>query len=215
MKKIFTLTLCFIFLFCFSCNKKTERNKEQKIVYLTFDDGPCNNTLKILSVLDKFNIKATFFVVGKNVEKHPEILKRIYTSNHFIGVHTYCHEYKKIYANKQNLIQDVLLCETAIKKIIPNFNCSIYRFPGGSFGLSQEKLDTLKELNYTYYDWNASTMDAEGIFTPFEIFNNVKNTSLNKNKIILLCHDTKFNTFLALEDIVLYYIDNGYSFATL
>ena len=58
-------------------------------------------------------------------------------------------------------------------------------------------------------------MDAEGVFTPYEIFNNVKNTSLNKNKIILLCHDTKFNTFLALEDIVLYYIDNGYSFATL
>lgn len=216
MKKFFTLILCITILFCFSCNKKQEQKTQpQKLVYLTFDDGPCNNTLKILEILKKYDIKATFFVVGTMVEKHTDILRKIYNLGHSIGLHSYSHIYKKIYSSDKELKLDVISCLNAVKKVIPDFSEAIYRFPGGSFNLSNNTKQLVKDLGFTYYDWNASTLDAEGNFTPYEIFKNTINTSTNKNKIILLAHDTKPNVTLALEDIIRYYLENGYTFKKL
>ena len=218
MKRIFYFILIIPLLFCFSCKKNSNENKnanKEKVVYLTFDDGPCSNTLNILSVLQKHQVKATFFVVGTMVEKHPEILKRIYNLGNSIGIHSYSHIYKKIYSSITQLQQDILDCKNAIVKVIPKFSGAIYRFPGGSFGLQKEKIEIVKNLGYTYYDWNASTLDAEGDFSPYEIFLNVKQTSVNKNKVILLAHDTKPNTALALNDIIRYFLENGFIFKTL
>ena len=215
MKKIIYFILIISLLFCVSCKSKHNKTLPPKEIYLTFDDGPCNNTLKILEVLEKYDIKATFFVVGTMVEKHPYILKKTYELGHSVGLHSYSHIYKKIYSTNQELQQDVLSYYNAVKKVIPDFSGAIYRFPGGSFNLTNNTKQAVLDLGFTYYDWNASTMDSEGKFTPYELYKNAVNTSLNKNKIILLAHDTKPNVTLALEDIIKHFLNGGYTFKKL
>jgi len=216
MKRFLYYSLSFIMLCSIftSCKGKT-KPLEDKVIYLTFDDGPCQNTLKILETLDKFNVKATFFVVGKNAKKYPEILKTIHKKKHSIGLHSHSHIYREIYKNKTALINDINLCLKDIQEIIPNFKASIYRFPGGSFNINNEFKELVLGLGYSFFDWNASTLDAEGNFTPYEIFCNTKKTIGKKNNVILLCHDIKPCTALALYDIISYYKNKGYIFKTL
>ncbi len=221
MKKMLLLSLIIVLCFC-SCKKEKAPSISspplEKTVYLTFDDGPSTVTEDILDVLDQNGIKATFFVVGKCVEKYPEILKRAYNLGHSIGIHSYSHEYKKIYFNNSSLTEDINACQNAIKKIIPEYNGSIFRFAGGSFNLRQDFKDLVLSLGYTYYDWNASTQDAEGVrYSPEQLCENAKKTSLNKNKIILLAHDGagKNKTAQALPLIIDYYKNAGYTFKSL
>ena len=86
-----------------------EDSKEnKKIAYLTFDDGPSRTvTPQILDILAKYDIKATFFVVGKYAEKNPDILRRIYEEGHVIGNHTYSHNYNYIYKNVSNFVREL------------------------------------------------------------------------------------------------------------
>ncbi len=222
MKKLLLLLLITLCLFC-GCkneinNSSSVEKKVEKVVYLTFDDGPSLVTSSVLNVLDEYNVKATFFVVGKCVQAHPNILKQIYNSGHSIGLHSYCHEYKKIYYDENSFKQDLIECYNAVKKVIPDYNGRIFRFAGGSFNLRQEFKDLVLSLGYTYYDWNASTLDAEGIiYSPSELCENAVKTSKNKNKVILLAHDGggKDNTAKALPYIIEYYKNAGFTFKTL
>ncbi len=222
MKKLcfILLTFCLVLSqFVLGCNPEPKiEAKASKEIYLTFDDGPSTVTCEILSVLDTYGVKATFFVVGKCVEKNPQTLKEIYASGHGIGIHSYSHEYKSIYKDIHSLRNDIALCERTIKKVIPEFNAKIYRFPGGSFNLQEELKNLPSSLNLLYYDWNASVCDAEGIrYSPNELFQNAVNTSYSRNRIILLCHDCagKSNTALALPYIIQHFKNEGYLFKTL
>ncbi len=217
-KKILLSVILFITLF--SCQKplKTPISIEEKCVYLTFDDGPSAVTESVLKVLDEFQIKATFFVVGTCVKKYPDILKKAYERGHSIGIHSYCHEYKKIYYDGNSLLEDINLCVNTIKSVIPDYKRKIFRFAGGSFGLRQEYIDLVTSNGYTYFDWNASVQDAEGVpYSPQELCQNAINTSGNKSKIILLMHDgaNKVKTAEALPYIINYYMNNNYIFKTL
>ncbi|NEU04550.1 polysaccharide deacetylase family protein [Clostridium senegalense] len=138
-----------------------------KIAYLTFDDGPSNHTLKILDILDKYNVKATFFVNYKPGME--SIYKEISDRGHTLANHTASHSYNKIYANNESFLGDIQSLDEKLKSITGKEPSKIFRFPGGSNnrvnghtdanfmpGLSQYMTD----LGYTFFDWNIDSMDA-------------------------------------------------------
>lgn len=186
-------------------------------IYLTFDDGPTDSTTpKILDVLKKENVRATFFVVGRQIKGREKILKRTAEEGHSIGIHTYSHRYDEIYADKAALLKDIEKCRGAIKKVLPDYNKNLYRFPGGSF-LCPSLREAVTRAGYRYYDWNASAGDAEGRYTAKQLFENAIRTSEGKTTVILLMHDGVGykNTVRALPEIIRRFKNEGYVFKTL
>lgn len=192
-------------------------NKE-KIVYLTFDDGPSRTvTPQILDILKENDVKATFFVLGSMVEKSPDILKREVNEGHAIANHSYSHDYNKLYSSTSNFIQDMKMSENAIRNVLGEYNSKIIRFPGGSFGRT-EYIKAAKEAGYHSVDWNALNGDAEAAYVTKErLVSRFMETSAGKNTLYVLMHDTygKETTVQALPEIIKYLKDNGYEFKVL
>lgn len=196
--------------------------EEGKRVFLTFDDGPSETvTPKILDILDKYEIKATFFVLGCNVKNHPDIVKRAYDSGHYIANHGYSHKYSKIYKNTDSVLSEYNKTELAIREAIgnPKYSSNLFRFPGGAYGGPYEKIKkkARKELNkegIAYLDWSALTYDAEGANTKEEIISNLKETMNGWNNVVILMHDApdKKITYETLEDVIKYLQKKGYAF---
>jgi len=178
-------------------------------VYLTFDDGPGSNTLKILDILDQYDIKATFFVIGKEDAKSVELLNEIVERGHTLGMHSYSHKYRAIYNSVEDFaedfhkLQDYLYESTGVL-------CTCYRFPGGSSN-SITDIDILvfaaylKEQGVEYYDWNISSGDGAVVLQSVETI--VKNCTANIGKqetSIVLMHDSpnKSTTLEALPIII-------------
>lgn len=204
-----------------SMGRITSQKNLKKQVYLTFDDGPSSEvTDQILDILKNYNIKATFFVIGQNAQYYPEILKRIHEEGHSIGIHTYDHNYKKIYSSPDNLQQDIENCLQEIRDILgEDFNTNLYRFPGGSYRKNKEIfINRIEEMGLIYYDWNALNGDAEGK-NPSEsyLINRFNETSNGYNVILSLMHDTnaKTNTVNSLPEIIERLQSEGYEFKKL
>ena len=202
-------------------NKEAEKNKDTKIAYLTFDDGPSENvTPEILDILSQYNVKATFFVVGNSAEKNPDIVKRIHEENHGIGNHTYSHRYKHIYTNTTNFLNEIKATERVLQNILGNdFETNIIRFPGGSFEKYKNPFKkAISENGYKYYDWNSLNGDAEGKNIPKnKLVSRLKATSNGKKELIILMHDTsaKKTTVEALPEIIEHLQSQGYEFRVL
>lgn len=190
----------------------------QKVIYLTFDDGPSDRvTPRILDVLKEENVKATFFIVGRNAETRKNLIKREIDEGHSVGVHSYSHVYKDIYASTENLLNDIDKCNKIIKEITGK-PTKLYRFPGGSHRLSAELIEAVKNHGMEYYDWNASTRDAELYnATPDDLYRTAVNTATSDKSIIILSHDTtnKTATVEALKLIIKHYKQLGYAFSAL
>lgn len=189
----------------------------EKTVYLTFDDGPSDRiTPKILDILDSENVKATFFIVGQQAERRRYLIRREAESGHTVAVHSYTHDYKKIYRSPQSLIEDIDRCNDVIESITGRRSC-VYRFPGGSYGLKSDIIAAAAEHGMRYVDWNASTRDAEwGAGGTDDLYRNAVETSANCNNIVLLSHDStdKKYTPEATRKIIKYYKQKGYTFGT-
>ncbi len=199
-----------------------EGPKTVKVVYLTFDDGPSAKvTTKILDTLQEYGVPATFFVLGKMVDRAPEIVQRAYNDGHKVATHGYSHDYKYLYANTKNLLADIKKGNEAIDRALGfAYGNRVFRFPGGSFGKSQTILNAVTKNGYTYYDWNCSGEDATKVkgSSAKEIVRAAINTSAGKkNDIIILLHDaaTKDTTAKALPQIIEYFQEKGYVFRTL
>ncbi|MEF9958610.1 MAG: polysaccharide deacetylase family protein [Niameybacter sp.] len=192
--------------------------EEEKVVYLTFDDGPTGKvTEKILDVLKAHDIKATFFVVGKEIIQRESVLKRIYEEGHSIGLHTYSHNLKSIYASDENFLAEMEKATDKIHEVLgTTINPKIIRFPGGSSGrLSEDLLNKLHEEGYKIYDWNVSLEDGVNPnLTPNQMVQNAKKCSRNTTRRIILahCNSSNKNTYNALPEIINYYKSQGYVF---
>ena len=214
-----------------SNNKKENRDKlnisdiykkDSKIAYLTFDDGPSQVvTPLILDVLKEEQIKATFFVLGYNAKKNPEILKRAYEEGHYIANHGYSHDYAKIYKNAKSVLEEYNKTEKAIKEAIKNneYSSNLFRFTGGYDGgkyanIKKEAAKLLKQNNILYIDWNVLTKDAQGANTKEKIINNIKKQTKDKGNIVVLMHDSssKILTYETLKDVIKYLRNEGYTF---
>ena len=206
------------------------RNNGEKIVFLTFDDGPSTTvTPEILNTLKANDVKGTFFILGDTLQRNEEskkILKQIYDDGHAIGNHSYSHDYKKLYPggtlNFTTFKEDFQQNEDLIKEALgEDFNTRIARCPGGYMSWKgMSALDEYSKANNTLIpiDWNALNSDAEGKKkTPDELVEQAIKTSEGKEMVVLLMHDTygKENTAKALDKIIKYYKDNGYQFKVL
>ena len=192
---------------------------QTKIFCLTFDDGPTDSTTpKILDILQEENVRATFFVIGRQIPRRSQILRRIRDEGHSVGIHTYSHEYKKIYASASALLDDIQRCRKAILNVLPEWDSDLYRFPGGEAGLSDTLKDAVKSAGYKICGWNASAEDAVSPgATADELFENTVKSAGTKNRVVLLLHDGVGyrETVRALPRIIAYFRDRGYSFQTL
>ena len=204
--------------------KKVEEiyNSDYKRVFLTFDDGPSKSvTIPILDILKKNNIKATFFMLGSNVNRYPEIVKRAYQEGHYIANHSFTHEYKKIYESPEKVLKEYNKTEKAIRKAIGNntYNSRLFRFPGGSVGgkydkNKQEAIKLLNKNNIAHLDWNALTADAAGITDADEMLKYVEETIGDKKSVVILMHDlgTKKTTYEILPKLINALKEKGYVF---
>lgn len=187
-----------------------------KLAYLTFDDGPTHVvTAALLDVLKKENVKATFFVVGKEIEGKESILKRIYNEGHSLGLHTYSHNFKKIYKSTEDFINEMTMTSNKIEQVT-GFAPKIIRFPGGSSKrLNALTLQTIHSRDFKVYDWNVNTCDGiNPNLSSSQLVMNSKIIKGNKNVAIILmhCNFNNKNTVKSLPEIIKYYKDSGYLF---
>lgn len=186
-----------------------EGENQKKRVYLTFDDGPSSNTEAILDVLKEYDVKASFFVVGKEDDASMEMYQRIVEEGHTLGMHSFSHQYSNIYQSVDSFAQDLEKLQRLLK-LATGEEVKLYRFPGGSsnkvsnIGM-EEFIRYLKKRDIVYYDWNVSSGDATSQeLEPEEVVQNVINdVRLYQNSVVLM-HDgaNKVNTVEALPEMI-------------
>lgn len=178
-------------------------------VYLTFDDGPSENTSEILDILKENGIKATFFVVAKEDDDSAKLYQRIVNEGHTLALHSYTHQYTEVYNSLDSFKNDV----DSLRKFvydITGIECKYYRFPGGSSnrvsGVNMPAfIGYLNEQNITYFDWNVSNGDATSqAYTSDELVSNVMNDVTKYKTSIVLMHDaaTKHTTVESLPNLI-------------
>lgn len=178
-------------------------------VYLTFDDGPSSNTEAILDILDAYNVKATFFVLGKDDELSKERMQMIYERGHTIGMHSYSHDYSEIYASLDAFKEDYGKIKQYVFDTV-GADCTFYRFPGGTSNTignigMQECVDFLVSQGVEYYDWNISSGDGSSRSLSTEsLVKNCTESIPNYSTSIILLHDasSKKETVEALPEII-------------
>jgi peptidoglycan/xylan/chitin deacetylase (PgdA/CDA1 family) len=172
-------------------------------IAITFDDGPHPQTTEILNLLDKYHAKATFFVIGKNVEKHPEILHEILIRGHAIGNHSYHHGFWFSLKNSTQMIDEMKNTEEIILKKF-NYKLHIFRPPYGITNPAVAK--AAKAMNYRVIGWNLRSLDTQ-IKSPEKLKKRVLG-SLKGGDIVLL-HDHASAVIPTLESILKHLEQNG------
>lgn len=193
----------------------------QKTIYLTFDDGPGPYTDDLLDVLAKYNAKATFFVTNCS-PKYNDCIGRAYREGHAIGVHTSSHNYYEIYASEQAYFDDFFAMEDIIHEQTGEYT-KLFRFPGGSSntvsnfnpGIMTRLAKAMTDLGYKYFDWNVTSGDAGETTKTNVVFDNVAEGCTGKKAAIVLQHDIKDYSVNAVEQIILWGLNNGYNFCAL
>ena len=179
-----------------------------KKVYLTFDDGPSSNTAQILDILMDYDVKATFFVVGKTDERSVKAYQRIVEEGHTLAMHSYSHRYDEIYESKEAFARDLNSLQEYLYETTGVWP-RIYRFPGGSSNTvskvdMQELIEYLTDIGITYFDWNVASGDAVSRTLPAEtIVNNCLSGIEKQKESVILMHDAsnKGTTIEALPQI--------------
>lgn len=178
-------------------------------VYLTFDDGPSIYTDEILEILEEYDVKGTFFVVGKEDERSKEAILKIVEAGHTLGMHSYSHKYSELYASTENFAADFEKQRSFLEELTGQ-TCRFYRFPGGSSNTvskvdMQQFADYLEEQDMVFYDWNISSGDGGGQLLSVDtlVYNSTSDLGEWKTAVILM-HDSadKPTTVKALPQII-------------
>ena len=191
-------------------------------VYLTFDDGPSERTDEILAVLDRYGVKATFFVIGASDEEDLRRMRDIAAAGHTLAIHSFSHDYQTIYSSVEAYLEDFnqMYCQiveaTGVRP-------QIFRFPGGSINsyngkVYQEIIAEMTRRGFVYFDWNAANGDASSakLQSAAALAANALD-GVGKRRAVVLMHDSsgKTTTVEALSAIIEGYRDAGYAFAPL
>lgn len=211
-------SVLFIYIFTANiiCSARSSSDDGYKVVYLTFDDGPTyvisNN---ILDVLSEYDVKATFFIVGKEIDGKEKILKRIYNEGHGIGVHTYSHNNKLIYKSEDSFVAENILAAQKVEEVT-GYYPNIVRFPGGScFKLTESLLEKLHNNNFRVFDWNVCLEDGvDSELNKNTLYKNSLKIKGDRSTVIILmhCNFNNRNTVKALPMIIEKYKSEGYAF---
>ena len=190
-----------------------------KIIYLTFDDGPSKHTERLLEILKQYNVKATFFVIKTS---HMDLIDDIVSQGHSIAAHSYSHDYKRIYSGEEAYFEDLQKILDEIEKR-SGVCTKLIRFPGGSSntvsdfnkGIMGRLTNAAVDRGFRYFDWNVDSNDAGGAKTAEKVYENVINGVQSRRVSIVLQHDTKSYSVEAVEKIILWGLENGYTFLPL
>ena len=195
---------------------------EAGVIYLTFDDGPSGATTPtILNILKKYNVKATFFVTSSNGGSD-DLIKRAYNEGHKIALHTYSHEYGQIYVSDEAFFNDLKKISDRVERVTGE-KSMLTRFPGGSSNTVSRRYSTnimsrlvneVEAKGYTYFDWNVDSRDAEGKNAD-QIYSYTTSGLSKSHGNVVLMHDIKYTTMNALERVIQYGQNNGYTFKVL
>lgn len=191
--------------------------KNGKVIYLTFDDGPGCYTQSILDVLNEYNVKATFFVTNQ-FSSYQYMIKKEYESGHSIAVHTYSHNYGKIYESVDSYVDDFNQMNQIIYEQTGTYT-KMFRFPGGSSntisrfnkGIVSNVAKTMTDKGYIYFDWNIDSTDTQYKDSE-KIYQNVIRELEKHDKSVVLMHDIKKANIESVRKIINYGLENGYTF---
>ena len=196
---------------------------KEKTAYLTFDDGPSDNTDIILQTLQEENVKATFFVVGNSGEKNLARMRRMVQEGHTIGMHSYSHVYSEIYGSVEAYLDDMYRVFKLIRDTT-GVTPSCFRFPGGSLNaynaaVHKEIMAEMLRRGFVPFDWNVSSGDAGNIESSGQVFDNITNgiysVSASGYPAVVLQHDTKSFSVDAVSRVIEWGLANGYHFEKL
>ena len=188
--------------------------KDKKVAYLTFDDGPDEkNTAAVLDILKQEGVKATFYVLGKNVKAYPDITKRIFNEGHALGNHSYDHDYKRLYASADSYLAEMEQADDAIYELL-GVRPLITRAPSGRMGNFTAAYEAIMDANgYVEHDWNVSSADAAPNHPVAQDFiDNISGQAV-MNSAIILMHSSAGHeeTVKALPEIIRVLREKGYS----
>ena len=190
-------------------------------IYLTFDDGPGPYTEKLLDILKEHDVKVTFFTTHV-FPQYESMIKRAAKEGHAIGIHSYSHDYTKIYASSEaywndfNAMQEVIVKQTGEET-------TLMRFPGGSSntvskdtpGIMTQLVKEAGAKGLSYFDWNVASGDAGATTSGDDVLQNCKVGAANHKNAVILCHDVKEYTVNAMDAFITWAKENGYAFAAL
>ena len=190
-------------------------------IYLTFDDGPGPYTEKLLDILKEHDVKVTFFTTHV-FPQYESMIKRAAKEGHAIGIHSYSHDYTKIYASSEaywndfNAMQEVIVKQTGEET-------TLMRFPGGSSntvskdtpGIMTQLVKEASAKGLSYFDWNVASGDAGATTSGDDVLQNCKVGAANHKNAVILCHDVKEYTVNAMDAFITWAKENGYAFAAL
>ncbi|MDD4046443.1 MAG: polysaccharide deacetylase [Tissierellia bacterium] len=196
-------------------------NDNDKVAYLTFDDGPSDVTWDVLNTLEDYGIYAAFFVTYKDDAESLEIYKEIVNRGHTLAIHSSSHNYKKIYNSVDDFLEDFNKLFVHIYNIT-GIKPKIFRFPGGSinpynYNIYQQLNAEMLRRGFIFYDWNVSSGDADYSVTKDSIIKSVTESLEGKNKAIVLMHDSakKKTTAATLSEVIELIKNKGYRFEKL
>ena len=202
--------------------KKPTVNPGNKVVYLTFDDGPGAYTSQLLDVLDKYGVKVTFFVTNQ-FPRYQNLISKEAERGHTVAIHTYSHSYSEVYANINAYFKDLekmsKICESQTGE-----KPTIIRFPGGTsnaiskkycHGIMTQLTQEVDVRGYYYCDWNVESGDAGGAKTASAVAANVIAGIKQHNVSVVLQHDTHKYSVEAMDEIISWGLANGYTFLPL
>lgn len=198
----FLITLCGSFLIRWDYHFKSlhaNKNIEQDLVSITFDDGPNPEfTPKILALLKRYNAKATFFCIGQRVEKYPNILREIVADGHSVGNHTHSHSKSFGFFGQEQVISELEKANTVIKKVT-GLDTRLYR---PCFAVTNPKIEkAVKKLNLHSIGWNVRSLDTTP--RPEKMVLKRITSKISRGDIVLL-HDTSEKTVTVLEQLLLF-----------
>ncbi len=201
------------------CQMPTVIYPKGKTIYLTFDDGPGPDTGRLLDLLSRYHVQATFFVVDTG---YPELMQRIVNEGHSIGIHTRSHRYQQIYSSPEAYFQDLFQMQQVIQDAT-GVQTWLLRFPGGSSNTISRKsqgimtylTQTVEACGFSYFDWNVDSNDAGGAKTSAQVYQNVVNGVGENQYSVVLQHDIHSFSVDAVEQIIQWGLRNGYQFLPL
>lgn len=189
----------------------------QKVLYLTFDDGPKSSTPELLDILQACDAPATFFLVGQGVKNHPEAVRAIYEAGHAIGTHTFWHSTKKISKSEAAFDRDMERFNEAVSEAIGEpFHAALLRFPYGSGSATPRVRTYAQRRGYLWVDWNCLTGDAVNMeATEAEMYRYTLKTCGDAQTLVLLMHEGSVRTRHILPQLIEHFRAEGYELRAL
>lgn len=205
----------------YAASKSNLETSQNKVAYLTFDDGPSDLTPVVLDILDQYNAKATFFVIGTTNEEYQKYYSEIINRGHTLALHSYTHNYQKIYASVDAFMDDYQqLYDLIYDKT--GYVCSLMRYPGGSKNaynknVRADLIPQMESRGFIFYDWNVSCGDGSASATKESVYQKVMDEVSGYKRPVILMHDGAGHqaTIDALPQVMQSLSEQGYSFAAL